>query len=202
MTTTKKREIDNEADEPIRNRHGSAKLWRHLMGETLCCCLLYRNGQFAATDCRHRSTGYPHLRLATKCSAVLLKGIVTMSRTPYPPKADWEHVRRTLSIFLPSGQITELRAPNTRQGTTSGYYDDPERMTHAAIQLSGRCPGVYFTLNPVNSDLLARATNRVKGYAKATTSDTDIIGRRWLPIDFDPKRPSFLLLSCGDWGCP
>ncbi len=51
-------------------------------------------------------------------------------------------------------------------------------------------PGVYITLNPVNPDLLARAVNRVKDRAKATTADKDILRRVWLPIDIDPRRPS------------
>jgi hypothetical protein len=38
--------------------------------------------------------------------------------------------------------------------------------------------------------LLARACNRVVSYAEPTTSDRDILRRRWLLIDVDPKRPS------------
>jgi hypothetical protein len=57
-----------------------------------------------------------------------------------------------------------------------------------AEQWSGQAPGVYATLNPVAQELLARSVNRVVEYAKQTTSDANIIGRRWLPIDFDPVR--------------
>ncbi len=63
-------------------------------------------------------------------------------------------------------------------------------MAKAAMALSGKAEGVYFTLNPVNPALLARADNRVKPYAKHTTNDADILRRRWLPLDFDPKRPA------------
>lgn len=38
--------------------------------------------------------------------------------------------------------------------------------------------------------LLARATNRILHRAKTTTSDADILRRRWLLFDFDPKRPA------------
>jgi hypothetical protein len=49
---------------------------------------------------------------------------------------------------------------------------------------------VYFTLNPVLPELLARSANRVKDWVKSTTSDGQIVMRLWLPIDFDPHRPS------------
>jgi hypothetical protein len=38
--------------------------------------------------------------------------------------------------------------------------------------------------------LLARRENRIERYADQTTSDDDILKRRWLPIDFDPVRPA------------
>ena len=38
--------------------------------------------------------------------------------------------------------------------------------------------------------LLARACNRVIDWPKAATSDKDITRRVWLPVDFDPARPS------------
>ena len=63
-------------------------------------------------------------------------------------------------------------------------------MAQSAVSLSGEGAGVYATLNPLNPDLLARAANRVKEYAKETTADRDIVNRRWLPIDFDPVRPA------------
>jgi len=49
---------------------------------------------------------------------------------------------------------------------------------------------VYTTLNPVKRDLLARASNRLELYAKHTSADADVVVRRWLPLDFDPVRPS------------
>ena len=48
---------------------------------------------------------------------------------------------------------------------------------------------IYFTINPVNPDLLARANNRFVE-SRTATSDADIVCRRWLFIDLDPKRPS------------
>ena len=49
---------------------------------------------------------------------------------------------------------------------------------------------VYFTLNECNEALLSRRTkNRLHDQIKETTSDADIVRRRWLFIDFDPRRP-------------
>jgi hypothetical protein len=49
---------------------------------------------------------------------------------------------------------------------------------------------VYFTLNPCNDALLARREkNTCDRDVKHTTTDAEIVCRRWLLIDFDPKRP-------------
>ena len=42
----------------------------------------------------------------------------------------------------------------------------------------------------MNKALLARAVNRFVERAKPTTSDADILHRRWLLVDFDPVRPA------------
>jgi hypothetical protein len=88
-------------------------------------------------------------------------------------------------------QVIEIRCLNSGKGTISGYFDDfSEAATVAARLDSAGVPAVYFTLNPINSALLARAKNKIVPYAKHTTSDADILRRRWLPIDLDPVRPA------------
>lgn len=110
-------------------------------------------------------------------------------------------VARFLTLLVQPGDVFEVRAPKclerrgaTYTSTVSGYF------THASIEAaagliaeldeSGLAPGVYLTLNPVRSDLLARAANRLKRRAPETTADGDILARRWLLIDVDPVRPS------------
>jgi len=51
-------------------------------------------------------------------------------------------------------------------------------------------PAVYVTMNPCKPELLARAENKTVNWAKNTTSDADILHRKWLLIDLDPVRPS------------
>ncbi|MGA2333947.1 MAG: hypothetical protein ABSG08_01115 [Terriglobales bacterium] len=102
--------------------------------------------------------------------------------------ADTAEILRTLDILHQSGQVVELRCPKTSKGTISGYYDNAEQLASRAAALSGTVPGVYITLNPVHPDLLCRRVNHTVDYARDTTTDADILSRRWLPLDFDPVR--------------
>jgi len=72
----------------------------------------------------------------------------------------------------------------------SGYFNDPEALANAALECDGRGVGVYVTLNPVRPELLARSANRIKPYAKQTTTSDDILRLRYLLIDVDAVRPS------------
>lgn len=48
------------------------------------------------------------------------------------------------SLIMAPGEVHELRAVNAgRQGTISGYFDDPEQLARAAYELDGTVPGVY-----------------------------------------------------------
>jgi hypothetical protein len=109
------------------------------------------------------------------------------------------------------GDIHEVRIPKAgRGGTIAGYFDDPDRMADAVLGIDGTVPGVYVTMNPCNPALLARAANRLQGRVQVTTSDADIVRRRWLLIDFDPVRPAgisstdrehlrAISVACGAW---
>src|SRR5687767_739894 len=104
--------------------------------------------------------------------------------------ADATYIRKVLKLLFEPGDVVELRCLNTRQGTISGYFNDFEKLAKEAAELSGHVPAVYVTLNPVNPALLARGVNRVESYAKQTTTDNQIIRRRWFAVDVDPKRPA------------
>ena len=101
-------------------------------------------------------------------------------------------IHRALSLLVEPGQVVELRALGVPRGTSSGYFDDLEKLAEVAARLSGHCSGVYITLNPVNPVLLARAQNRVREFVKQgeATKDQDIIRRVNFGIDFDPARPA------------
>src|SRR5450631_797107 len=90
-------------------------------------------------------------------------------------------ITHALSILAEPDQVVELRIPGLNgKRTDSGYFTDFERLARAAVSYSGRAEGIYVTLNPLNSALLARSSNRVTEFAKHTTGDKDICYRRWL----------------------
>jgi hypothetical protein len=109
------------------------------------------------------------------------------------PAADPAEIRRAADLLFEPGQVVEVRVLHThtpRRGTVRGYYDDLAKMAQDAAYWSGRAPAVYWTLNPCRRELLARADNHLQPWALETTSDGDILCRRWLPIDVDPVRPA------------
>jgi len=105
------------------------------------------------------------------------------------PDETTREIRRAIEALFEPGDVVELRALKDRT-TASGYFDEHEELAEQAASLDGRGFAVYVTLNPPKPALLSRAHNRLKHHPKATTSDADILRRRWLPVDFDPVRPA------------
>jgi hypothetical protein len=69
------------------------------------------------------------------------------------------------------------------------HFDDLDKMAEAAAKASGKTDGVFFSLNPVKRSLKGWVKNRLAATVSAV-KDIDIDRRRWLPLDFDPVRPS------------
>ncbi|MHB0981033.1 MAG: DUF3631 domain-containing protein [Thermoleophilia bacterium] len=100
-------------------------------------------------------------------------------------------VQASLEELHAPGDVFEVRILRTgRDGTVSGYFDDPARASTAIAPYDGEVPGVYATLNPVDPSLLARAENRLRTHASDTTSDREVVRRRCLLIDVDYRRPT------------
>lgn len=113
-------------------------------------------------------------------------------------KTDKESIIAALKLWFRKDDVFEIRVLDAttsewmRPHMESGYFDY-EHITDAAEAIGKlrSYRGAYATVNPVNPDLLARACNRLRGITReATTADTDILSRRWLLIDCDPKRVS------------
>ena len=105
--------------------------------------------------------------------------------------ADLEQIEAAIAVVHKHDQVVEVRVPG-KYGATSGYFDDHRKLAQAIRRLSdeGGHDGVYYTLNPCHPALLARrAKNKLHWDVKDTTSDQEIVRRRWLLFDFDPKRP-------------
>ena len=109
---------------------------------------------------------------------------------------------QALRLFFTSGDVFEIRALGAstpgyrREHIESGYFDYEHinDVPKALENITAR--GIYFTPNPVNPVLLARTANRIKPAGKdETTSDKDILSRRWLLIDCDAIRPAKISAS-------
>jgi len=108
-------------------------------------------------------------------------------------------------IFFHPAEVTEIRAYGLSgknkgwagfargAGIVYGYYNDPEAFGRDAEALdNAKAPGIYFVLNPVDPNLLARANNRLKAadMKSALTSDKNVLFYRWIYLDLDPVRPT------------
>lgn len=122
-------------------------------------------------------------------------GTPSKATAPPPlPKPVKANILATLKALFDPADVVELRALSTKgpKRTDSGYFDADHwaDLADSAVCLSESGDAVYITLNPVDPQLLGRSLNRIKPFAKSTTSDKDVTRRRWLMIDLDPVRPS------------
>jgi hypothetical protein len=117
------------------------------------------------------------------------------------PFVDLDTTRAFLKQHIdPSRGCVELRIlegnidPRTRRiishetfkTTIATWGDDADQLVDELVRVDGI--SVYFTVNPVDPALKARASKF--GKQRATTTDDDIVCLRWLFIDFDAKRPT------------
>jgi hypothetical protein len=75
--------------------------------------------------------------------------------------------------------------------TKSGFFDREHLgdLARSALEITNDAEGVYFTLNPLHFDLLARRCNRVDVALEGENAqDVDVTHRRWLLVDADSKR--------------
>lgn len=127
-----------------------------------------------------------------QCDAVAATSLVH-SQNDKLLREDAQRIQHWLTILVELGQVVELLAFDVdHPGCTIGGFFDTDHlstMAQAALILSGRARGVYFSLNPLRSELLARSPNRVRRFGKGDAAgDDDVLRRRWLFIDGDPVR--------------
>lgn len=98
-------------------------------------------------------------------------------------------IRQWWDIFKGENALTEIRVLSQNK-TFSGYFTSVETMLPELKKYDG-VGGIYATLNQVKESCYGRTQrDEIQPRPKSTTSDGDIERRRWLLIDFDPKRPS------------
>nr|VFJ75703.1 MAG: hypothetical protein BECKFW1821C_GA0114237_108512 [Candidatus Kentron sp. FW] len=108
------------------------------------------------------------------------------------PQPDRAAILDALATLFDQEDVIELRAfPKGKKRTTAGYFDGKHRemLANAAVRLNEQGASVYVTLNRIDPQLLGRYCNRIESFATDTVTDSNVIRRRWLLIDFDPARP-------------
>jgi hypothetical protein len=119
-----------------------------------------------------------------------------LSTAPAAADVTPERVVEWLALFIGPDDVAELRAlhverPYGRPVTVAGFFDGRHLadMAETALALEAQARGVYFTLNPLRPEILARRANRVDvAEAGDLASDHHVTGRRWLLVDVDPVR--------------
>lgn len=108
------------------------------------------------------------------------------------PNSDRSIIDKTLKTLFSLEDVIELRAIHKSRGRIdSGYFDGAHRdaLINVTASLNQDGANVYVVMNSINSQLLGRYANRVQQWAKSTTTDNDVIKRKWLLVDLDPVRP-------------
>ena len=99
-------------------------------------------------------------------------------------------LRQWFDVFKDNKELVEIRIldPNTKR-SYSGYFTDIETILRE-IKPYENC-NLYFTLNVVNEACYAREQHdRISTRPKSTTSDHEIIARKWCLIDVDVEKPA------------
>jgi archaellum biogenesis ATPase FlaH len=101
-----------------------------------------------------------------------------------------ETVRRWWNVFVGDGNFTEVRILGRFQ--YSGYYRSVENIIRDIQPYEEMADEqIYFTLNTIDEGCYGRfQCEKIVKSPKATTSDANIVSRRWVLIDFDPIRVS------------
>ena len=99
-------------------------------------------------------------------------------------------IRQWYDILKDNNELVEIRILDpTNRKTYSGYFTDVETILRE-VRRFPHC-NCYFSLNVINPACYSREQHDVISlHPKATTSDADIIGRKWCLIDIDCDKPS------------
>lgn len=107
------------------------------------------------------------------------------------PQHDYQDIYDALSVLIEPNATFEIRIlHHHKKRVDAGYFDNITAAATALHAISEPYAGIYYTPNPVQPDLLARSANRISAWSPHTTQDSEVLRRRWLLIDVDPKRPS------------
>lgn len=97
-------------------------------------------------------------------------------------------IRKWWDVFVGDGNFTEIRILGKFQ--YSGYFKSLDKLIQAIEPYSEMDnEQIYFTLNEINPDCYGRQQcEKIVKSPKTTTTDSDIVKRKTILIDFDPVR--------------
>lgn len=99
-------------------------------------------------------------------------------------------LRQWYDVFKDNKELVEIRIldPETKR-SYSGYFTDIETILNE-IKRYEKC-NLYFTLNVIDPACYSREQHdRISTRPKSTTSDNEILARKWCLIDIDCEKPS------------
>ena len=114
---------------------------------------------------------------------------------------DEKQLRSWWDVFNPQNKLVEIRLLGNN--TYSGYFTDVDtlvsRLKPLLAEENAKYYGnlqAYFTLNEINTDLYSREQRDMfVKKPKSTTTDGDIVRRRFVLIDLDPNRAAGISAS-------
>lgn len=106
---------------------------------------------------------------------------------------DPDEIRRAISILKPDGELFEVRI--IRGNTTlSGYFRSADALINQLSRQDLTDSNVYLTIQKIHEGCEARRQWEhfvdVGRQKLPSTSDNDVIGYAFIPIDLDPDRPA------------
>lgn len=99
-------------------------------------------------------------------------------------------IRQWYDVFKDNKELVEIRIldPETKR-SYSGYFTDIETILRE-IKRYEKC-NLYFTLNVIDPACYSREQHdKISTRPKSTTSDNEILARKWCLIDVDCEKPS------------
>lgn len=99
-------------------------------------------------------------------------------------------LRQWYDVFKDNNELVEIRILDQEtKRSYSGYFTDIETILRE-IKRYEKC-NLYFTLNVIDPACYSREQHdRISTRPKSTTSDMEILGRKWCLIDIDCEKPS------------
>lgn len=101
---------------------------------------------------------------------------------------DKSQIYKWWSLFKDEQELVEIRVLGKK--TYSGYFKDIEGLIKSIERLEeDPDEQIYFTLNCINDNCYGRSqSEKMEMNPKNTTKDNDVVGRKFVLIDLDPKR--------------